>query len=481
MNDVKETQEFKYSFGTHASYGLGGFLDNFIQAAFTTRLFYYYLVVLNLNFLYLGIAYAIFGLWNMVNDVVLGNLSDRKYKWTSKWGRRFPWFTFGILTYAVSYWALFAAPFSAGATQQLGKFFWCLLTLIVFEFLFSLWQINWLSIFPDKYRTTRERNRIGVWTTVWGVIGIVLGVLIPPLVMSEYKNWNDYFLSAVVVAIVTLVAAVASIHGMREDQELIDRQLEILERKEEKEKESFIQILKSCLADKNFLAYVLTYLGHQVMTVFLLGLLPFWNTVVIGSDDPDNEIVMGIFFLIAVLIGTPFWSYVGRKVGNRKAFILGTFTTTWLFIPLWFVGVGPLVGDIALFFTATVLASIGFGIGAIWTLMYPCFSDVMDNIVVRSEERKEGAYTGIRTFFGRFSFVLQALFFSLILWATGFNPYVLNPTDPQPASAFIGLRILFSLIPQIFYFIGFLLMWKVYELDMACVAENRELLEQKIL
>jgi GPH family glycoside/pentoside/hexuronide:cation symporter len=475
MKQAKESQEMKYSLGVHASYGLGGFLDNFIQAAFTTRLFYYYLVVLNLDFLYLGIAYGIFGVWNMVNDVVLGNLSDRKYKWTEKWGRRFPWFTFGILTYALSYWALFAAPFDPGVGQQIEKFLWCLITLIVFEFLFSLWQINWLAIFPDKYRTTKERNRIGVWTTIWGVVGIVLGVLIPPLVMSQYKNWFDYLLSALVVGIVTLIAAVASIPGMREDKELIDRQIEIIERKDQKETESFIQILKSCLGDKNFLAYVLTYMGHQVMTVFLLGLLPFWNTSVIQSSDPDTELVMGIFFLIAVLAGTPFWSYIGRKFGNKKAFMIGTFVTTWFFIPLWFVGTGDLI------LTAVILALIGFGIGAIWVLMYPCFSDVMDNVVVRSEERKEGAYTGIRTFFGRFSFVLQAIFFSLILWGTGFNPYVVDPTAPQLGSAIIGLRVLFSLIPQIFYFLGFLLMWRVYDLDMACVAENRELLEQKIL
>jgi GPH family glycoside/pentoside/hexuronide:cation symporter len=471
----KNEEAFDYSLGVHASYGLGGFLDNFIQAAFTTRLFYYYLVVLNLNFLFLGIAYAIFGVWNMINDIILGNLSDKKYKWTEKWGRRFPWFTFGILTYALSYWALFAAPFEPGTTQQLGKFFWCLITLIAFEFLFSLWQINWLSIFPDKYRKARERTRIGAWTTIWGVFGIVLGVLIPPLIMSEYKNWFDYFLSGLVVGIVTLVAAIASIPGMREDRKLIDRQLKIIEKEEKKETEKFMNILKSSLKDKNFMAYVITYMGHQVMTVFLLGLLPFWNTSVIRSADPDTELVMGIFFLIAVLLGTPFWGFIGKKYGNKKAFMYGTFLTTWLFIPLWFVGEGGLI------FTAIILALIGFGIGAIWVLMYPCFSDVMDNIVVRSEERKEGIYTGIRTFFGRFSFVLQAIFFSVIMWATGFNPYAIDPTAPQLGSAIIGLKILFSLIPMIFYFIGFLLMWRVYELDMACVEENKELLQKKLL
>ncbi|TXT63498.1 MAG: putative Na+/melibiose symporter-like transporter [Promethearchaeota archaeon] len=477
MKEAKDSKEMKYSLGIHASYGLGGFLDNFIQAAFTTRLFFYYSSVLNLNLLYLGIAYGIFGVWNMFNDVLLGNLSDRKYSWTKKWGRRFPWFTFGILTYAVSYWALFAAPFPPGTTLQLEKFLWCLITLLVFEFLFSLWQINWLSIFPDKYRTTRERNRIGVWTTIWGVVGIVLGVLLPPLLLGDdYKNQQGYFIIGVMVAVITLIGAIASIPGMREDRELIDRQLEVIKRKEEKERQSFIEILKSCFKDKNFLAYVITYMGHQVMTVFLLGILPFWTSSVL-MVDPDNETIIGLFFLIAVLAGTPFWSFIGKKYGNKKAFMIGTFMTTWFFIPLWFVG----MGDAGLILTSICLALIGFGIGAIWVLMYPCFSDVMDNIVVNAEDRKEGAYTGIRTFFGRFSFVLQALFFSLILWATGFNPYVIDTAIPQTGTAIIGIKILMALIPQIFYFLGFLLMWRVYSLDMSCVAENRELLEQKIL
>ena len=127
------------------------------------------------------------------------------------------------------------------------------------------------------------------------------------------------------------------------------------------------------------------------------------------------------------------------------------------------------------------IALIGVGIGAIWVLMYPCFSDVIDDIVIETEKRQEGAYTGIRTFFGRFPIVIQAIAFALVHPLTGYIAGAPPGKMSQPPLAQFGIRFLMVGLPMIFYFIGFLLMWKVYTLDKACVAENKELLQSKLL
>ena len=168
---------------------------------------------------------------------------------------------------------------------------------------------------------------------------------------------------------------------MKEDQELIDRQLRILE--EQIEKASFWKTLKHAMKNKNFVAYVLTFMCHQVMTVMLLASLPYWNKYIIGSSDPEIETVLAAGFLIAVLISVPIWSYIGRKHGNRKAFMIGTLLTTFLFIPMFFID------DLLL--STICIGLIGVGIGAIWVLMYPCFSDVIDDIVIETEKRQEGS------------------------------------------------------------------------------------------
>ncbi|TFG06327.1 MAG: MFS transporter, partial [Promethearchaeota archaeon] len=329
--DMAETVEkSKYSKMVHVSYGIGGFLDNFFTAAFTVRVLEFYENELLLSIFWIGLAFGIYGFWNMINDPLLGWLSDRKTRFTRKWGRRYPWFAVGALAYAWIYLLIFIVPFG----DDFGMFMWLLITICIFEALFSLWQINYLSLFPDKFRSNFERTKVGAWNTIWGLIGIVLGVALPPLII-EYGDVGSYIIAGIIVSIVGFVLAIFSLPGMKEDEELIERQIRILD--QQKEQESFVKSTKRALKNKNFLSYVLTYMGHMVMTTMMLGSLAYYNKYIIGSSAEENEIIMALAFLLAVLLAIPVWSYIGRKFGNKKAFVWGTFITTFLFIPLFFV------------------------------------------------------------------------------------------------------------------------------------------------
>ncbi|MBD3195591.1 MAG: MFS transporter, partial [Candidatus Lokiarchaeota archaeon] len=196
MNEETVSQEMKYSKKIHISYGLGGFLDNFVLGAFTTRIIDFYENEILLSIALVGMAIAIYGLWNMVNDPILGYLCDKKYKFTEKYGRRYPWYVIGILSYAWVYLLIFTVPFS----DEIGLFFWLLITIISFEFAFTLWQANYLALFPDKFRTQKERTKVGLWNSLCGVIGIALGTLIPPLLIEDGVP-SSYFLMAIVITI----------------------------------------------------------------------------------------------------------------------------------------------------------------------------------------------------------------------------------------------------------------------------------------
>jgi GPH family glycoside/pentoside/hexuronide:cation symporter len=258
---------------------------------------------------------------------------------------------------------------------------------------------------------------------------------------------------------------------MKEDKELIDRQLRILE--EVKEKISFWKTLNYAMKNKNFIAYAIAYMGHQVMAMMMLASLPYWNKYIIGSSDPEIETVLAAGFLIAVLISVPLWSYIGRKYGNKKAFMMGTLLSTFLFIPMFFIS------DLIL--STIFIALIGIGIGAIWVLMYPCFSDVIDDIVIQTEKRQEGAYTGLRTFFGRFPIVFQAIAFAIVHPLTGYRAGAPPGPTSQTLLAQFGIRLLMVGIPMVFYFLGFIIIWKVYNLDKETVLKNTEFLKQKHL
>jgi Na+/melibiose symporter-like transporter len=188
----------------------------------------------------------------------------------------------------------------------------------------------------------------------------------------------------------------------------------------------------------------------------MLASLPYWLQYVLGIDDPFAETIILLGFLLASVASSPIWVRVARKYGNRVGYMCGTGGTAinliiTLFISMFIPG----------FFAVMIgIALIGFTMGATWTLIYATFSDVIDEIIVETKERDEGIFYGFRTFFGRLSIVILALTFGIIHPLTNFNPKSLT----QPIQAQWGISFGMFVVPAIFYFIGFLFMWKIYDL-----------------
>jgi GPH family glycoside/pentoside/hexuronide:cation symporter len=457
MNEKKNIDEMRYSSKVHISYALGGFIVNFITSAFIVRTIYFYENELYLSITLIGFAFLIFGIWNMINDPILGYLCDKKTRLTERWGRRFPWFLVGAFAYSFTYLFVFIVPFS----NQIGMFFWLLIVLILYEFFYSLWQINWLSIYPDEFRSQQERIKVSSLGAIAAQIGVALGIIIPPLFI-RYGNINSYILAAFVLMIINVLFTFLVITGMREDKELISREIRLIE--QQTQKDSFWDILKFAVKQKNFVAYNLFYIGHQVFMILVLSSLPFWTIYILKSRDPNVELMLAVTFLLGALLSIPLWFKIGRKFGNRKGFMLGSFFAVVLSIPMLFIS------DITI--TIIIIFLMSIAIGAITTLMYPCLSDAIDEMVLISGRRTEGAYSGIRTFVGRSAIVIQAIVFAIVHEMTGYKAGAATQTP----LALWGIRVIMVLIPMIFYFVGFLLMWLVYDLTPKKVERNKELL-----
>jgi len=459
-NNNIEIDEMNYSSKIHLSYGMGGFIVNFITVALIVRTIYFYENELYLSITLIGVAFFIFGAWNMINDPLLGFLCDRKTRLTERWGRRFPWFIIGAFIYSFTYLLIFIVPFR----DQMGMFIWLLITLFLYELSYSLWQINWLSIYPDKFRSQKERTKVSSLGALAALLGIALGIILPP-VFIEYGNIDSYILAAFILMIINLLFTFLVIPGMREDEELIAREIRIIE--QQSQKESFWSVLKFAIKQKNFMAYNLFYIGSQVSIVLVLSSLPFWTIYIIGARDPNVEMMIAATYIIGSVLSIPIWFKLGRKYGNRKCFIIGAVPGIILSIPLLFVS------DLAIILIIIFLTSIAGG--AVNTLMYPCLSDAIDELVLKSGERNEGVYSGIRTFFGRSSIIIQAVVFAVVHQLTGYRAGAATQTP----LALWGIRVIMVLIPMFFSIAGFLLMWLVYDLTPARVSENQSLLRDR--
>ena len=435
-----------------ASMGFAKFLNEFIEMAFTAWCFYFYEQVLHLETFWVGIGYIIFVLWNAVNDPLMGFLTNRPFKFTRKWGRRFPWIIIGGVPYVLSYTLIFTPP----GSEPLILFLWLIFSTCLFDLFNSIFFINYVSLFPDKFRSVKERRTATAVQTPIGIIGIAIGALLPPMIIDDTVP-GSFMVQGVIMAMIGLVVIVLAIPGCREDRRTIDLYLD-----KEREKTPFFKLLKTALSQKSFLVFIITYSLYRCLVISFQASIPYLVEFVLLED----EIIVTILsagFLLGSLFTSPLWARLAHKSNNNKkamlisAVILIICTFVLAFINDWmimFVGI--------MFW--------GIGLGGFWTMISPVLADVIDEAVVTTQKRQEGIYNGFLQFFGRLGILFQALSFSLIHIVTGF----VEGSSTQGALAVFGIKLHFSVIPTIVMLIGALIFWKFYKLTPDKIKEHQE-------
>ncbi|MHA1899334.1 MAG: MFS transporter [Promethearchaeota archaeon] len=450
-NETLIENEMRFTSKTHLSYSFGSFLDDFIMTAFSMRVYLFYETELFLPNALISIAMIIYGIWNMFNDPIAGYVSDKHFRFTKKFGKRFTWFILTSFPTAIIYFLIFIP---AGKTNT-QIFIWLVLLICLYDTFFSFWDTNWMAIFPYKFRSQKERTKVAGFQTILSQIGLTMGMLLPPMLIT-YGDIGSYTNAALFVMVIAFLAIFAMIPGMKQDRKVIDH-INLVESKQKHD--SYIKTLKIALKEKNFRAYLTAYLGQTVMMTVVLASIPYLVKYVMGKEG-DAEFLISAAVLLGGVLSVPLWIKIGRKYGNRIGYMFGTGLTATMLVVLFFVSRNYIL-------VVIFAGCVGFTMGATWSLMYPTFSDVIDEIVVKAGKRSEGIYYGFRTFIGRFSIVIQAATFGIIHGLTKFDPTLAT----QPPAAIMGIQIHTALIPALFYLLGFLAMWRIYDLKPAKVSE----------
>jgi Na+/melibiose symporter-like transporter len=326
--------------------------------------------------------------------------------------------------------------------------------MCLYDFLYSAWNTNFYSLYPDKFRSHKERTRVAGISTAIGQLGMALGLILPPLLI-DYGDQSSYISGAIIVALIAYAGIFLMYPGVKEDEKMRSR-LEVMEPK--KEQKSFFQSLKFAFKQKNFIIYLIAYLCFQSFVLILMGSLPYYAPFVL-KGSAEVESLLSIGFLVGSLVSIGLWTYLVGKYGNKSIFIVGFLFTGTILIPFLFLN------NIIISFIIMIL--VGVGVGAIWIAIYPIYGDVIDEIVVKMEKREEAIFFGIRVFFARVSIIIQAITFALVHFMTGFNP----EQSIQSPSALLGIRMQVALIPMLILYLGGLLFWRYYDLSSSRIED----------
>jgi GPH family glycoside/pentoside/hexuronide:cation symporter len=453
MNEIKsekvsiEKSGMKYSSSTHLSYSIGQMVKQFLEVAFTIRVFFYYENEVLLPVLLVGIGYIIYGFWNMINDPLVGFLSDKSKRFTKRWGKRFPWIMLGVFGNILAYLLVFTPPEIDVRANPSLMFLYFLIVICLFDGCFSLFTINYYSIFPLKFTSDDERRKVNGIKTILAQIGLFLAVLIPPMFI-EYGNKQSYLIAAAVVSLFATILAISMIKGVREDKELKET---IINLDDSREHENFFKNLKLALKQKNFTAYVVSATLFNIFAIIIMASLPFLVRYILNMPA-ETESLLLVGFLLTAVISVPAWTKFSKKYGNKYLYTMGFFISMVLAFLFLFIQ--------EIIFAMILMLLAGISVGALWVGTFLILSDVIDESVLLNKKRQEGIYFGIVNFFGRLEIVAQALVFTIVHILTGFEAGASN----QDALALWGLRIQISIIPMVSMLIGGLIFWKFYDL-----------------
>ena len=170
-------KKWMYAAGNLAPAATGNAVAIYIQ--------FFYVDVLKLAPGLMGWAWALYGLWNSLNEPLAGQLSNMT---RTRSGRHIPWIMFGSLPLGVFFALMWLTPESI-QTDQRAMFVYLLVLLWLFDAMFTFVVLNYVALFPEMYIRLGDRAEVSKLRQVFGVIGMVLGVALLPAIAGAF-GWG---------------------------------------------------------------------------------------------------------------------------------------------------------------------------------------------------------------------------------------------------------------------------------------------------
>ncbi len=267
-NNNKKTEE-KYSLKNAIAYGFGQFSDTIAYQLFTFLIFTFYYAIIKIDVFLITIAFIIWSFWNVFNDPLLGSLSDRT---RTKWGRQKPFILIAIAPLCVIMVLLWTPPLYS----YLNKFMYFFIIIIIFEFFYTMFAVNRVSLFPEIYQNLTHRAKAIIIRHIFTVFALIFAVILPTIIIPDLIDpmyQVNYFYTGVLMSIIIAIGALIFIKfGINERVEFSE---------DHKEAPSLFKSLKISLKNKAFITYIIAGLVNWYVYGMLPTIVPLYGTFVL--------------------------------------------------------------------------------------------------------------------------------------------------------------------------------------------------------
>ena len=126
------------------------------------------------------IFFISYGVWNAINDPIIGTLSDRT---RTRWGRRRPFIVIGIpimFLFAILIWSPPIGGKPLTDSNSLTIFLYTTIIIALYELGFTMVSLCRGAVFPEMWTDLKERSEVTVYRESFSVVGGILAMVVFP-------------------------------------------------------------------------------------------------------------------------------------------------------------------------------------------------------------------------------------------------------------------------------------------------------------
>jgi GPH family glycoside/pentoside/hexuronide:cation symporter len=426
------------SFWTKVVYGAG----DVGMASFNTLRQFFYAIFLTdtvgLEPRLASIAALLGVLWDAVNDPLVGAISDNVQ---TRWGRRRPFLLFFTIPFGLAFVLLWWAP---PWNSQIALAIYVALAYMLSDTLQTLVVVPFLTLTPEITPDYDERTSLTGYRMFFNLVASLASAVAAPTIVDAtiqagYNAQKGYVLASALfggLSIIPYLAIFAIIRERRTDQQVKRRSISLRE------------TLRLAWGNVPFRfaagLYMLNWVTFDLVAMMLSFFLVYWiaggnllaSIPVFGEEIALESVVLGLMFVVAIA-ALPLWTWLSRWIGKRVAYIVGM--GFWAVVLCTAIFLQP--GQVTPVLVLAVLS--GLGASAAHILPDAMFPDVIEWDELRTRQRHEGIYYGIKNFSRKLA---GAASIFVVLQVLGWFGYRAPPKGvtqfSQAPSALWAIRIL---------------------------------------
>jgi GPH family glycoside/pentoside/hexuronide:cation symporter len=454
----------KLTFSYKFYWGVAALGTSLISGIYGGLLTIFYQDYLGLGARWIGIAATIYALWNAINDPLFGYITDNT---RSKHGRRIPYMRFTAPFLALTFILVWFAPPQAG---QQALFWWMLVTMLLYDTFYTIIGLVYSALLPEVAESDAHRNDLQISSSLFAMLGTLLGFLIPDMVRPKAGETSlvPLYVAMIIVGVVSMILILITTFKVKERPEfsVVDDPVPLWD------------AIKFTFTSKSFLVLVAENFMAILMSSLILGSIFYLADYVL--QWPAMQLLA--FLFIPLILGIPLTTLFRRWLGvvGAQQFLLvlaGVGLISVAFVPKALIPV--------------CIALAGLGLAGPQTLTNILFAQVADEDELRSGARREGAFFGVNALITKPAQSIAIWITPFILERTSFITRASNLGEiflDQPTEAILGIKLFSGVIPGVACLLGaLLLVWyplrgkrlkEMQEKVLALHQEKREKLEK---